>query len=164
MGYRSDVRIIVSKNGFEKLKEFVEKYLKENSDGEIEDNLLEMCDVKQEGEEQSYFGWNYLKWYDGCTDVDAIMKGLDYLEDNEYSYRYMIIGENKDDVEERFYDGEKDGEIDLEYPSMIREFDDDYVTKLIKPNNKVIENEETIELRTIINYGGDICRPIIKEI
>ena len=38
MGYRSDVRIVTSKKGFEKLKEYVEKYLKEPS---AKYNLLE---------------------------------------------------------------------------------------------------------------------------
>ena len=29
MGYRSDIRIVTTKDGFEKLKEFVKKYLEE---------------------------------------------------------------------------------------------------------------------------------------
>lgn len=39
MGYRSDVRIVTSKNGFEELKKFVENYLKEHESDESE-NLL----------------------------------------------------------------------------------------------------------------------------
>ena len=31
MGYRSDIRIVTTKDGFEKLKEFVKKYLEENT-------------------------------------------------------------------------------------------------------------------------------------
>lgn len=155
MGYRSDVRIITSKNGFEKLKEFIDKYLKENSGDEIEDNLLDICDIKQEGKEQIYFGWNCIKWYDEYTDVEAIMKGLECLEEKEYSYRYMIIGENYDDIEERYYDGKKDEEINLEYPCMIREFDDEYVMNLIKSNINELQKEENIELRIILKVGGD---------
>lgn len=157
MGYRSDVRIITSKEGFEKLKGFVESYLKENNkDGTI-DNLLESCDVKQEGKKQIYFGWDWSKWYEGdYPEVDAIMEGIDHLEKNEYSYRYMRIGESYDDIEERFYDGKKDNKVVLEYPCMIREFDDEYVMDLIKPKNNDIEKAETIELRIIINFGGYI--------
>lgn len=138
MGYRSDVRIIVSKNGFEKLKEFVKDYLKDKVNV---DNLLEECDIKQEGKEQCYLGWNSVKWYEyDYDDVDAIMNGLNYLGENEYSYRYSRIGENYEDIEEQFYDGEKDKDICLEYIGIVREFDDDYVLGLIK--DKQIENDE----------------------
>ena len=45
MGYRSDIRIITSEKGFEELKKFVTKYLKEHNE---DYNLLENCDIKQE--------------------------------------------------------------------------------------------------------------------
>ncbi len=138
MGYRSDIRIITSKEGFEKLTEFVTEYLKEHNE---DYNLLEECDIKKEGKEQCYFGWDSIKWYENdYTDVDAIMEGLNNLGEKEYSYRYMRIGESYDDIEEQFYDGEKDEKLCLEFPSMIREFDDKYTLDLIKDNQ--IENEK----------------------
>lgn len=137
MGYRSEIRIITSKKGYEKLNEFVEQYLKDTE----EDNLLKECDIKNIGKEQCYFGWNDIKWRENdFKDVDAIMEGLNHLGENEYSYRYMRIGENYEDIEEQFYDGEKDEDIYLEYPSMIREFDDEYIKELI--SEKTLENEE----------------------
>ncbi len=137
MGYRSEIRIITSKEGYEKLNEFVEQYLKDTE----EDNLLKECDIKNIGKGQCYFGWNDVKWYENdFKDVDAIMEGLNYLGENEYSYRYMRMGENYEDIEEQFYDGEKDEDIYLEYPSMIREFDDEYIKDLI--SEKTLENEE----------------------
>lgn len=137
MGYRSEIRIITSKEGYEKLNEFVEQYLKDTE----EDNLLKECDIKNIGKEQCYFGWNDIKWRENdFKDVDAIMEGLNHLGENEYSYRYMRIGENYEDIEEQFYDGEKDEDIYLEYPSMIREFDDEYIKELI--SEKTLENEE----------------------
>ena len=139
MGYRSDIRIITSEKGFEELKKFVTKYLKEHNE---DYTLLENCDIKQEGKKQCYFGWNYVKWYENdYEDVDAIMEGLQHLSDKEYSYRYMRIGEEYDDVEEQYCDGEKDKNIFLEYPSMIREFDDEYVKEQLKENDKIIEIE-----------------------
>ena len=136
MGYRSDIRIITSEKGFEELKKFVTKYLKEHNE---DYNLLENCDIKQEGKKQCYFGWNYVKWYENdYEDVDAIMEGLQHLSDKEYSYRYMRIGEEYDDVEEQYCDGEKDKNIFLEYPSMIREFDDEYVKEQLKENDKIM--------------------------
>ena len=138
MGYRSDIRIITSKDGFERLKEFIKEYLKDNKE---DYNLLEECDIKEEGKEQCYFGWNYVKWYEhDYPEVIAIMEGLNHLEENEYSYRYMRIGESYDDIEEQSYDGEKDENIYLEYPNMLREFDDNYIIESIKENQ--IENDE----------------------
>ena len=138
MGYRSDIRIITSKDGFEILKEFIKGYLKDNKE---DYNLLEECDIKEEGKEQCYFGWNYVKWYEhDYPEVIAIMEGLNHLGENEYSYRYMRIGESYDDIEEQSYDGEKDKNIYLEYPNMLREFDDNYIIESIKENQ--IENEE----------------------
>lgn len=137
MGYRSDIRITTSKEGFKVLSEFAKDYLgKKNK----EYDLLNDLELMVEGKEQCYFGWNYVKWYDGYNEVDAIMKGLDYLQDNDYSYRYMRIGESYDDCEEQSYDGEKDENIDLEYPNMIRGFDDDYIKELIQ--DKQIEGPE----------------------
>lgn len=134
MGYRSDVRIITSKDGFEELSKFVEEYLKDKDDYNLLKNLE--VDVKNK---QCYIGWNFVKWYDGYDDVDAIMKGLEHLGENEYSYRFMRIGESYDDIEEMYCDGRNE-DINLEYPSMIREFDDNYMTEIIEK-----DKEENIE-------------------
>lgn len=149
MGYRSDVRIITSKKGFEKLSDFVKKYLEKEEKDLNEYNLLESLEIKTIGKDQYYFGWNYLKWYDGYTEVDAINEGLEYLRENEFSYRFMEIGEDYSDIQEHYYDGEKDKDTILEYPSMIREFDDDYIkdliTKEIEPMEISNDREDEIE-------------------
>lgn len=149
MGYRSDIRIVTSIDGYEKLKEFVKKYLEEHNE---DYNLLEKCDIKQEGKKQIYFGWNSVKWYENdYDDVDAIMEGLNYLGENEYSYRYSRIGESYDDYEEQYYDGNKEKENYLEYPNLIREFDDEYILSLIKDTQEIKqynkeENQEEIDI------------------
>lgn len=140
MGYRSDIRIVTSKEGYEKLQEFVKKYLEEHNE---DYNLLEECDIKQEGKSQIYFGWNSLKWYENSYDeVDAIMEGLNYLGENEYSYRYSRIGESYDDYEEQYYDGNKEKENYLEYPNLIREFDDEYILSLIKDTQEIKQDNK----------------------
>ena len=112
-----------------------------------ENNLLNFLDIKSEGKGQCYFGWDYIKWSEHCgyPEIDAIMNGLDYLEENEYSFRYMIIGENKDDIEERYYDGNKE-KINLEYPDLIREFDDDYITNYLEEPLKDNINKDMEEI------------------
>lgn len=148
MGYRSDVRIVTSKEGFEKLSEFVKNYLIEKNVDVKDYNLLEELEIKVEGKEQIYFGWNWIKWYDGYENVDAIMDGLEQLEENKFSYKYMRLGENYDDIEEQDYDGDKDKDICLEYPNIIREFDDDYIKDLLedKQIDNPEENKESIEI------------------
>lgn len=145
MGYRSDIRIVTSKEGFEKLKEFVENYLKENQE---DSNLLDECDVKEEGKNQCYFGWNCVKWYENdYPDVDAIMEGLQYLQENNYSYRYMRIGEDREDYDDHDYESDRESEPYLEYPCMFREFDDNYVINSIIETPKAIieESKESID-------------------
>lgn len=147
MGYRSDIRIITSKDGFEKLQEFVKNYLKEHNE---DYNLLEECDIKEEGKKQCYFGWNYIKWYEHDYDeVNAIMQGLEHLQENDYSYRYMRIGEDREDYDDYDYNADRESEPDLEYPCMYREFDDNYVLSIIsEPSIETVlePNKESIDI------------------
>lgn len=143
MGYRSDVRIMTSKKGFEKLKEYTDKYLKDKD--YKYGNLLDECDISEETKYAKYIGWNNIKWYEysDYTDVDAIMNGLDYLKSEDYSYRYARIAESYDDYEEHSYESEfYEDEQDLEYPSMERYFDDDYVIDNMKSVDETIEKNE----------------------
>lgn len=136
MGYRSDVRILTSKKGFAELNKYVNNYLKDKN----EYNLMENIQYKKENDFCCCFGWNWVKWYENSYDsVTAIMDGLDHLKENEYSYRYARIGENYDDYDEHYYESEKEEEQDLEFPTVIREFDDDYVSASIEKCNSDIE-------------------------
>lgn len=134
MGYRSDVRIVTSRKGYEELKKFVENYLKDDKETE---NLLKSLNVCKIGKDQCYFGWNYVKWYQyDYKDDDAIMEGLYELGSKEFSYRFLRIGESYDDIEEDYCTYEED----LEYPSLIREFDDNYVMSMIKEVDEKTRN------------------------
>lgn len=126
MGYRSDVRIILSIDGFNELSKHVKEYLRLNK---LNDhyNYLKYMDVVHRTKDAIYFGWNDIKWYETYDGVFPIISGLKNLQENQYSYRYMRIGEDYGDVDEYFFDGKNDENIDLEYPSMIRRFDDKYV-------------------------------------
>jgi hypothetical protein len=131
MGYRSDVRIITSKKGFNELDKYITKYLK----GEKDWNLLHQLDVDKSNDYERYFGWNSVKWYEnseGFEDVDAVMSGLQHLEDKDLSFRYARMGEEYGDYDQKDYESENEKEQDLDYPSMIRGFDDDYMEEQIK--------------------------------
>lgn len=136
MGYRSDVRILTSKKGFAELNKYVNNYLKDKN----EYNLMENIQFKIENDYSCYFGWNWVKWYENSYDsVTAIMDGLDHLKENKYSYRYARIGENYDDYDEHYYESEIEEEQDLEFPTVIREFDDDYVSANMEKCNSDFE-------------------------
>lgn len=135
MGYRSDVRIITSKKGYERLQKHVEKYIK---DKKVDYNLLENADLRFVSNKGVLIGWNCVKWYEWSDyhDVDSIMNGLEKLEEENYSYRYARIGENYDDIDEMYYDSTKEDE-DIPYIDIARGFyDSDMEDKLQEKKNK----------------------------
>src|SRR5574344_1352952 len=134
MGYRSDVRIITSKKGFDKLKKYVEKDLSKETDSDKKYNLLENLDLDYKNSYSRYFGWNNIKW--DFYNSDVVMNGLDYLEENDYSYKYSRIGESLDDCEEYCSDSFEDGEDYLESPYLERYFDDEKMKNIMENNNE----------------------------
>ena len=142
MGYRSDVRIMTTKKGYNELKKYTDKYLQDKK--YTSGNLLDNTDINEETKYAKYIGWDSIKWYDGFEgyeDVDAIMNGLDHLEENNYSYRYARIGESYDDYDEKYFESDIEDEQDLEYPSMTRYFEDDYITHQMKLDAGELEME-----------------------
>ncbi len=106
MGYKSEVKICTTIEGFNKMKEFVDKTL--NLTNTV--NLLDYLDEKIENVEEDYiiFGWESAKWYeDCCDDVKAIMKSLDYINEMNIPYRYARIGSDSDDIELLYVDDEE---------------------------------------------------------
>lgn len=107
MGYRSDVRIRTTKEGYEVMKNFVEKYIKENVSEDAQGldwNLLNSAEITETGNSIT-LDWKNIKWYngiDGYQDVDAIMKSLDELSDKDIDYQYMRIGEENNDIDEKW--------------------------------------------------------------
>lgn len=103
MGYYSDVRIVVSNEGFKKLSEYV--------NGHTNDiNLLNNCDVFIKENNEICIGWNFFKWWDEFPEVKTVMEGLEILESEDYSYRFSRLG--GDAIEEFGYDSknkERDG-------------------------------------------------------
>ncbi len=139
MGYRSDVRIITSKKGFNELNKYVKDYLSKLDHDDY--NLLDDLKFKAENDYSVYFGWNWVKWYSSYESVDAIESGLQHLKDKDMSFRFARIGESYDDYEEDSYESEYEEEQDLDYPSMLREFDDSYIIEEMDRVNSVKEYE-----------------------
>lgn len=124
MGYRSDVRIIVSKDGLKELRRVVREEAMKYATPDYDYNLLNSARILYNDDGyQVMIGWNSIKWYEGdYKDVDAIMKGLDELRRDGYSYSFARLGENYDDIEEDHAEGEEEDEVD--WVEIVREFDE----------------------------------------
>lgn len=137
MGYRSQVRVMTSKKGFEELKKFNDKYLQnhEGVNGFKEYSLMDELTLKEEDNDSVYFGWDWVKWYEGSYKaVDAVMEGLNHLEEKDLTYRFARLGEDYDDYVEQYYDSEKEEEPILDFPYVIRYFDDDELINNLQNN------------------------------
>jgi len=151
MGYRSDVRIMTTQKGFKELKKYTDKYLKDKN--YKYGNILDECKIIYEDKYAKYIGFDGIKWYGGenYEDIDAIEEGLGHLRDEDLSYRFARIGESYDDYEEYSHESESlEEEQDLEFPSMIRYFDDEYVVENMKLNAG-IQNDNIY-----VNCGGNL--------
>lgn len=120
MGYYSDVRIVVSNEGFKKLSEYVNEHTNDI-------NLLNNCDVFIKGNNEICIGWNFFKWWDEFPEVKTVMEGLEILENEDYSYRFSRLG--GDAIEEFEYDSKnKERDICLSYPNIEKYFNDEEIS------------------------------------
>lgn len=119
MGYCSDIRIVMKKKDYPKFSKYVEDYIAEK---QAQYNLMEHIDVKEEGTQTIYIGWNYLKWYEEYPKVQAVHEALDKFRDEGLSFTFARIGEDYDDYEEDYNNN------DLPFPQLERYFDDALIT------------------------------------
>lgn len=115
MSYRSDIRIRLTKEDFERLKEEFEKTIATKFGFNLFDDMNVYKEEKNqfvytqnednEWEEKKvdsvYFGWNSLKWYDGYEEVDFIN---DFVFKCSY-YAFIRIGESSEGDVESLADG-----------------------------------------------------------
>ena len=129
--------ISLADDNYNELKKYTDNYLFEKNWGY--GNLLNEFDVRAINNDTVYLGWNDIKWYDyeDYEDVNAIVYGLKHLEENDYSYRFARLGEDYDDFEEKYYDSDSEKENHLEFPSVLREFEDEYIMDLLKVNDNL---------------------------
>ena len=106
MGYRSDVRIRLTERDYIKLKrKFEQEIVPSIGYNLFEKTHLDVCKhlesvrcwkVTDDGEDIEikedcvYFGWNWVKWYEGYKDVSFIMN---FIQDCD-QYAFCRIGED----------------------------------------------------------------------
>lgn len=99
MGYRSDVRIATSREGYERICRRVD----ELSAGRNTYPLIGTKRIPEFYEEQGgsvAFGWDWIKWYEGMyVDVTNVMTALAEIEEACLPYEFCRVGEEYDDIE-----------------------------------------------------------------
>lgn len=107
MGYRSDVKCITTKEGFELIDKLVRKasgVTKENEDHEYwltdEFNTTSICDSKY-----MLMEYDDVKWYNNDPAVQAFEQALERLEARKLPYQFLRVGENDEDVERKYCGG-----------------------------------------------------------
>lgn len=123
MGYRSDVKLITTKEGWERIKKEVSRVGVDEKYSLISDVGDSICGGKYVLAE-----WDDVKWYEGRDEeVDAIMRGLRWFDTEHIPYQYLRIGEDWEDYErlsEECYDNSD--YKDMPYLTLRREIEVEY--------------------------------------
>ena len=101
MGYRSEVRIATTREGYDLMCEKVDSL----SEG-LDSYPLMGTEREPEffGEEDGcvVFGWDNIKWYDGMlVDFSNVVEALAELAKQEIPHEFCRVGETWDDIEFR---------------------------------------------------------------
>lgn len=114
MGYRSDIRVVTTKEGYDGLKKIL---------GNDYAYLMPEDSVLYTHGGLVYFAIDYVKWYGEYRDVKCFMDGMKKLhEENKIPFKFARLGEEFGDFEAEEYDEE--GVLPDIYP--YQSFDDDY--------------------------------------
>lgn len=111
MGYRSEVRIATTREGYDRMCELVDG-LSEEHEGYPLMGTNRQPDFYDEEHGSVVFGWDDIKWYEGLyADIGNVVKALGELEEREVPYEFCRIGESWDDIE--FRTGGENEELSL---------------------------------------------------
>lgn len=103
MGYRSEVVLVVSREGLSKLYQQIPDAMREVS--QYADSFCQKDDAY-------FLKWEYIKWYDSFSEIAALESALvNDLENDQY--HFLRLGEEDDDVEQHgsFWDNPFDTRI-----------------------------------------------------
>lgn len=119
------------------MKNFTKDYITKNKNYCNYKNLI--CDdsIIYADERKVYLGMDQIKWYEYCdfADINAVSDGLDYLKENDYGYIFSCIGDENEDYTIKDYHSDRLDEPYLEYPLLVRYFDDKSFIETMKNNN-----------------------------
>ena len=91
MSYLSKVRIGVTEEGLNFLKDYVKNKIGEES---YKNSYMSDYEVFAKKGDVYFIGWDWIKFYEEMHDVNAIYEALDIMEEKEIPYRMVIVGED----------------------------------------------------------------------
>lgn len=101
MGYRSDVRIATTREGYERICRRVDELSDSLDAHPLIGTKIAPGFVDEDGD-SVVFGWDSVKWYDGqYADVTNVSKALSEIEAAGLPVEFCRIGEDWDDIEFR---------------------------------------------------------------
>ena len=93
MGYRSEVIIGIKRKYTMKFEELLKEHDLENAFESTEKKFELLSESQKWVEQWAIYKGDYLKWYDGYKDVDAINSFVDKLNEKENSFM-ICMGED----------------------------------------------------------------------
>lgn len=91
MGYRSEVVIVLTRNGLSELFKAIPDTMKQ---------IVERADTFTQKGDDFCFSWDYIKWYpEYYSEIGAFTNALYDLNHNDF--HFLRIGEDREDIEER---------------------------------------------------------------
>ena len=126
MGYRSDVYLKTTKEGYKALEQEIKKNKLGYKLWEEPEHIY-----LNDAENTITVEWNYLKWYPEYEDVHTIEDAIGTMCD-KYPIHFIRIGEDIEDIEDNYY-----------YPDCYSgDFDCLELYRYVKPIGTKIEREE----------------------
>lgn len=111
MGYRSDVRIATTMEGYEQICKKVDELSQDGKSYPLI-GTKRTPEVYEDFKGCVVFGWDWIKWYDGMyKDVDDVIAALEFIESKGIPYEFCRTGENYEDIE--FENHDDDGILDV---------------------------------------------------
>ena len=99
MGYRSDVRIATTRDGYDRMCRFVDAASKDRKSYQLM-GMRRQPEFYDEHDGCTVFGWDSIKWYEGSLpDVTVVCNALGELDKAEVPYEFCRVGESYDDIE-----------------------------------------------------------------
>ena len=134
--YRSDVRLIINKQGLDIIKELCNKEI-----GEFQKTLVSRAKINENFADLIYLGWERING----LDTELIEKALKLLEDKDISYRVAIKGENFEDINMYEYISENDIDKKIPTPYVERIFNEDEIIQEIEEYTKSYKEKDEVD-------------------
>lgn len=112
--YRSDIRVVLYKNGYEKLLHFY------NENG-YDKSFISESNVREETNGRVIIELNYVPSPNKDIGIKNLVSGLYFLKDNNFSYHYIRLGEREEDTRDFMFTAKGEQPLYMNYPEFTME-------------------------------------------